>query len=199
MCWLSQWFQRVLRSRTPTSSAPAPGHPRAGLRTSPGAVARTRSFCRFGPAPGEYLCEKLSRSVGFGSAPRTLRTFPVGPETACAGLGLNRNRQHTFRLPALPVLVFLALLPACPARRPDLPGNRPLAGRRASAAAATPSPKPGSSRALFAPSTSSTPSSARCSAARRRNPRSRSPPRARSSPCPCRMGRRPTFASSSRR
>jgi len=45
----------------------------------------------------------------------------VGPESACAGYGLNSNHEHILRLPAGAALLVWALLFACPARAQDLP------------------------------------------------------------------------------
>ena len=44
------------------------------------------------------------------------RCLLVGPETACAGFGLNRSHTHTFGPSALPALLIWALLFVCPAR-----------------------------------------------------------------------------------
>ena len=45
----------------------------------------------------------------------------IGPETACAGFGLNRNHTDILRPPALPALLIWALLFVCPARAQTSP------------------------------------------------------------------------------
>ena len=48
--------------------------------------------------------------------PWPVRRLLFGPETACAGFGLNREHLDIFRPPVLPALLIWALLFVCPAR-----------------------------------------------------------------------------------
>lgn len=104
---------RVLQDQDPGVLVPAPGRPRGVLRAVAGQMVRSRSLCGSGARLREWKCEELSRSVGFGGALRPWRAGPVGPETARAALGLNRNATHILTAErrwsaGLPILLFVA-------------------------------------------------------------------------------------------
>ena len=92
---------------------PVPGDPRGGLRTWEDASYVVVPVVACMRSEGESERDKHCRSDGYGGAPCVPGCPLVGPESACAGFGLNSKHKHILRAPAQAALLVWALLVVC--------------------------------------------------------------------------------------